>query len=1327
MQQFRIPTTVWRRIVRHLPLHRPLLIGATALLLISPVATLLQYISANATLPLYAQESPGFGDRKIADGWYDEFAVDASGNVFVTGGGGNNGFIRKFAPDGTFIKDFYHPDLAIATQTLYGRMATDPNGNLFAIDEQVHNIHVYTNDGVFQRTITNVPTSTEIAFDSTGNYYLTDAANYRVIKYTNTGTQLYTIGGPAAGSADGKFNRPGNIAVDSQNNLIVTDTNNYRIQMFTSSGSFLRKFGQKTTGFLCPPQPSLDSMAGLAVDQNDNIYVATHAAWCNNNVQKFTTSGTYVETQSRPNSTSYLRSGPSGVIYELEYETYVSGAVGGYVIARYDASGTVLTQRLVGGVDKLKNPIATAQDSAGNTYVADAANHRVQKFDSSHTLVQNIGSYGTGNGQFRNVSGLTIDQNNILYVGDTYRSDVQKFTTTGTYLGKFGSSGSGDGQFQTMGKMDVRPDGTIAVLDGRLFSGSRIQFFQPDGTIAGKIALDATVSFAIKSDGTVSVYQRLSSYYYSTYQIYTYSTANVQIGSPVSVRFYDAATNSSFSPYADIAYDKNDNLYTLGNDSRNPQNVNTVARLNLTNPDLPGYEVIIPTVYDLDARLTFTATNQMLVTSGVNNYVFQYDTTGSLNAPNAPITLTSSPARGSVSLTWQPASGPLASKYLVEYRPHGQMQWLRHEATTATSSTIDGLLADDYDVRVRAMNQAGLSIVTEKDDISVTADYRYQQLLPIPNDGAIRGIGFAPDGRRYDVDGWNDVINMYDADGTFLKSFGSSGSDPGQLSNARQPAVANNKLYVPDSSNQRVNIYDLDGNFLSSFGGTYGGGDGEMMYPSQVFANTDGTIYVVSEYNNIQHYSADGIFIERAFTDLPEPVSMTRDTAGNYYVSVYPEDDGAVIYKYNSTGTELLRFGTYGSGIGQTYEAPGLAVNTLDQLIVNDAYNERIAIYDTATGAFLTNIGRGYGDQGEYLTFDDPYTIAQAPNGDLYIPNSYSSFTQVLRPTFSATGGTPSATAPSSPQAISASSPSAGTLLTTWQPPTSDGGQPLTGYLLEYKPTSGNSWSQLALPANATTHSLTGVPAGSYDVRVSATNSVGTSLPGVIATITVSAAAAPADPAPNPSPSPTPPPSPTPTTVLPVVAVTTTPTSTYVAPPTLPSTPTGKSSQDNTPVIQPSANSSSAVQVATRPGHPSTPTIAWQPPSGSTPDHYVIEYRNSTVPDSDTTVPWRQASRVPGSKTSATITLPTGNYTIRVAAILPGESPRIIVGIAHITIPAANEPATIEPAVSWTWVSICIGLVMVAVFILIPVIWKRRRKQQQAEAERRAQLPPRWQ
>src|SRR3989442_7637747 len=99
------------------------------------------------------------------------------------------------------------------------------------------------------------------------------------------------------------------------------------------------------------------------------------------------------------------------------------------------------------GNGQFNYPYGVATDAAGNVYVADNGNHRIQKFTDAATYVTQWGSYGSGDGQFIAPDGVATDAAGNVYVSDNGNDRIQKFTDAGTYLTQWGSSGSGDGQF----------------------------------------------------------------------------------------------------------------------------------------------------------------------------------------------------------------------------------------------------------------------------------------------------------------------------------------------------------------------------------------------------------------------------------------------------------------------------------------------------------------------------------------------------------------------------------------------------------------------------------------------------------------------------------------------------------------------------------------------------------------------------------------------------------------------------------------------------------------------------------------------------------------
>ena len=65
------------------------------------------------------------------------------------------------------------------------------------------------------------------------------------------------------------------------------------------------------------------------------------------------------------------------------------------------------------------------------------------------TFLFKFGSLGTGDGQFDSPWGVAVDAAGNVYVADYSNHRIQKFTSTGTFLAKWGSLGSGDGQFSS--------------------------------------------------------------------------------------------------------------------------------------------------------------------------------------------------------------------------------------------------------------------------------------------------------------------------------------------------------------------------------------------------------------------------------------------------------------------------------------------------------------------------------------------------------------------------------------------------------------------------------------------------------------------------------------------------------------------------------------------------------------------------------------------------------------------------------------------------------------------------------------------------------------
>jgi sugar lactone lactonase YvrE len=125
-------------------------------------------------------------------------------------------------------------------------------------------------------------------------------------------------------------------------------------------------------------------------------------------------------------------------------------------------------------------PGAVAIDGAGNVFVADRDNDRIQRFDADGTFVLAWGTSGTGNGQFDTPRGIAVDDSGSVYVADSDNNRIQKFSATGAYLYQWGSSGSGNGQFNNPRGITVDENFQVYVTEDP-FNGDRVQKFTSGG------------------------------------------------------------------------------------------------------------------------------------------------------------------------------------------------------------------------------------------------------------------------------------------------------------------------------------------------------------------------------------------------------------------------------------------------------------------------------------------------------------------------------------------------------------------------------------------------------------------------------------------------------------------------------------------------------------------------------------------------------------------------------------------------------------------------------------------------------------------------------
>src|SRR5574338_1216313 len=255
-----------------------------------------------------------------------------------------------------------------------------------------------------------------------------------------------------------------------------------------------------------------------------------------------------------------------------------------------------------------------------------------------------------------------------------------------------------------------------------------------------------------------------------------------------------------------------------------------------------------------------------------------------------------------------------------------------------------------------------------------------------------RGLALAPDGTLYIADTGNSRILHVDSSGTILESWGSrtpEGQMPAASGTFVEPwGVAVGKdgnVYVADTWNHRIQKFDAEGNFLKEWG-TFGqpdGGSGYLCGPRGITVSPDGLVYVTDTGNKrVVVFDSDGAFLQEfgrtAEIQLDEPVGIAVDAKGNVYVA---DTWNMQVVVFSPEGNVITKWPVQGWESDSLDNKPYIAVDAEERVYITDPERYRVIVF-SSSGTPLATFGQ-YGPEED--AFGLPVGIVSNSEGMIWV------------------------------------------------------------------------------------------------------------------------------------------------------------------------------------------------------------------------------------------------------------------------------------------------------------------------------------------------------
>jgi sugar lactone lactonase YvrE len=256
----------------------------------------------------------------------------------------------------------------------------------------------------------------DIARDAGGNAWVVDPANHALLKYDEDGGLLLDHR-----SGTEQLTHPAAVATAPDGTVWVADFD--AILQFSGAGEILNRF-EDTGG---PSLREFNGVQGIAVDLEGNFWVANTL---NGQLQKYDSEGEFIRAvgQGQLGEPTDVDLDSEGNVWTVDpsADEVVVFDDGGQLLHQFGSTGS--------GAGEFQEPNALDLQPNGTVWVGDSNNGRVQWFDEEGEYLGEFGSAGAGEGQFGpGPLGLASDGDGGVWIADGANHRIQRWIA-GSYV-----------------------------------------------------------------------------------------------------------------------------------------------------------------------------------------------------------------------------------------------------------------------------------------------------------------------------------------------------------------------------------------------------------------------------------------------------------------------------------------------------------------------------------------------------------------------------------------------------------------------------------------------------------------------------------------------------------------------------------------------------------------------------------------------------------------------------------------------------------------------------------------------------------------------------